>query len=123
MKLNETMETAIAFVEVASEQIVTSLAKAKNSACKTIDFEIAIKKLNSLKKTEIYNLGEYTFANQVINQDLINQIKEIDKKIETIKKTIQHYNHKHPSTKNISLDLVFVKGSTIIQHCSNITNN
>lgn len=99
MKLNETMETAIAFVEVASEQIVTSLAKAKNSACKTIDFEIAIKKLNSLKKTEIYNLGEYTFANQVINQDLINQIKEIDKKIETIKKEREEFIQKENSGK------------------------
>lgn len=54
-------------------------------------------------------------------EDLINYVTP--KKIETIKKTIQHYNHKHPSTKNISLDLVFVKGNTIIQHCSNITNN
>ena len=38
-------------------------------------------------------------------------------------RTIIRFNYEHPSHKEISLDLVFVKQNTIIHHYPNITNN
>ncbi|HCB51056.1 TPA: hypothetical protein DEP21_00445 [Patescibacteria group bacterium] len=53
-------------------------------------------------------------------QDLHNYISP--KKISTILKTILFFNQRHPTEKQLRVDLVFVKQNTILHHYENITN-
>jgi len=54
-------------------------------------------------------------------EDLINYITPHKKS--SLLRTIARFNYEHPTSKQISLDLVFVKQNTIIHHYPNITNN
>ncbi len=54
-------------------------------------------------------------------EDLLDYITP-HKKASLIK-TIRQYSYEHPTSKEISLDLVFVRQNTILHHYTNITNN
>lgn len=53
--------------------------------------------------------------------DLHNYIST--KKLQTIYKTIQFFNHEYPTNKQLRIDLVFVKENDILHHYENISNN
>ena len=45
------------------------------------------------------------------------------KKIQTLYRTIEHFNLEFPSKKNLRIDLVFTKDNNIIHYYQNISNN
>jgi Holliday junction resolvase-like predicted endonuclease len=68
------------------------------------------------------------------NNRIFIEVKEVDqtndlhdyiskKKLQTIYKTINFFNHEYPSNKQLRIDLVFVKENNIIHHYKNISNN
>lgn len=91
MKLNSAVENIIALAEVASDQIITSVSNASKSAGKAIDFEITIKKLNSLKNDRVRNLGEYALKNNEVNKDILKEINDIENKINQLKAEREEY--------------------------------
>jgi putative endonuclease len=54
-------------------------------------------------------------------EDLLDYLTP--RKQATLIRTLIRFNYEHPTDKQISLDLVFVKQNTIIHHYPNITNN
>lgn len=94
MKLNGTIENVIAFAEIASEQLISSVSNASKAAGKAINFEIEIKKLNSLKENKIKKLGEYAVKYNEVNKDILGEIDDINKKINDLKKERQEHIEK-----------------------------
>lgn len=59
---------------------------------------------------------------------VVNHTEEIDeyvskKKIATLQKTIDYYLMRYPDEKEISLDVAFVKGNSILEIYENVTNS
>lgn len=68
------------------------------------------------------------------NSRIFIEVKEVDqtndlhdyispRKLQTIYKTIQFFNHEYPTDKQLRIDLVFIKENNIIYHYENISNN
>ena len=54
-------------------------------------------------------------------EDLLDYITPHKKS--SLLRTISDFNYRHPTQKELSLDLVFVKQNSILHHYTNITNN
>ena len=54
-------------------------------------------------------------------EDLLDYITPHKKS--SLLRTINDFNYRHPTQKELSLDLVFVKQNSILHHYRNITNN
>ena len=54
-------------------------------------------------------------------EDLLDYITAHKKS--SLLRTLTRFNYEHPTSYQISLDLVFVKQNTILHHYQNITNN
>ncbi len=42
-------------------------------------------------------------------------------KLQALQRTIEHYTHRYPTTKQTTLDVVFVEHSKILAHYANVT--
>lgn len=74
-------EDAIAYLAVASEMAEKSFGNAKEAISK----EVEIKKLE-LQKNKLYeNIGKHVCENNGIPEGIVNEVKEIEKKIEELK--------------------------------------
>lgn len=72
-----------------------------------------------VEKWDIRTFVEVKLVNHT--EDLLDYIST-HKKTNLIK-TLRDFNYNHPTNKDISVDLVFVKENNILHHYTNITNN
>ena len=84
----ESLENATAVFEVMFEKISKTIQDVGKEAYDALDLEIQLKKLSHERKRKIYELGEETFATKAVSQELLKELDELDKAIQSKKEEI-----------------------------------
>ena len=75
------LEDAFSTLFAISDLVTENLTKNLDNAGEALTTEIMIRKKKKQREKKIYELGNITFVTSAIDEDLINEIKQIDEDI------------------------------------------
>lgn len=80
-KTSSLLEDAFSTLFAISDLVTENLSKSIDNAGEAITAEIMIRKLKNQREKKVYELGRIAFVTSAIDEDLINEIKQMDEDI------------------------------------------
>ena len=80
-KTSRLLEDSFSTLFAISDLVTENLSKSIDNAGEAITAEIMIRKLKNQREKKVYELGRIAFVTSAIDEDLINEIKQMDEDI------------------------------------------